>query len=115
MSTPLSALGGLVRRTGTYSPTSKVNQREEAIIKQGTPLTPAQENTIRQQSNAFTTESVLRFSYAKETGKYIHSEEFPQKDMLHPNKKGNEFKKPVLRVHEKIQGKLKLFQEEKKP
>lgn len=67
--------------------------------------------------------SVLRFSYAKETGKhlgleklgkYIHSEKFPQKDMLHPNKKGNEFKKPVLRVHEKIQGKLKLFQEEKK-
>jgi len=35
--------------------------------------------------------------------------------MLHPNKNGTELKKPILRVHEKIQGKFKLFNEEGNP
>lgn len=43
------------------------------------------------------------------------TQKFPQKDMLHPNKKVTELKKPVLRAHEKIQGKFKFFKEEGNP
>lgn len=35
--------------------------------------------------------------------------------MLHPDKNGTELKKPVLRVHEKIQGKFELFEEAGNP
>lgn len=65
VSSPFSGLCGLVRRSGTCSPTSKANQREEAIIKEGAALTSARE-TPEDRGVMLSGRSALRLSYAKE-------------------------------------------------